>query len=172
MTVVCVGVLVDSASLLCVAVEFGRAATCPMFIGTFHAFARWFLLALVSKSRFFEGRVVSMLCPVLVESPRVWSWLQRSVPSPRSGNEVSPVSFPLDFIGVRVGAGGLLRGDPGLSAVFAPGFIRYRIVVFACLVSCFVGVSGEGRSGGRFRVGPLPQDEIDFLGFGVGARVL
>ena len=70
----CVGVLVDGVSLLCVGVKFGRAATCPMFIGTFHAFARWFLLALVSESRFFEGRVVGMLCPVLVELPRVWSW--------------------------------------------------------------------------------------------------
>ena len=110
-TVVCVGVLVDSASLLCVAVEFGRAATCPMFIGSFHTFARWFLLALVSKSRFFKGRVVCMLCPVFVVSPRVRPWSliaeERSESQVRE-RDIVPVSFPLDFVGVRVGAGGRL----------------------------------------------------------------
>ena len=98
-------------SLLCVAVEFGRAATCPMFIGSFHTFARWFLLALVSKSRFFEGRVVCMLCPVIVETPRVWPWSlvaeERSESQVRE-RDIVPVSFPLDFVGVRVGAGGRL----------------------------------------------------------------
>lgn len=111
MTVVCVGVLVDGVSLLCVGVKFGRAATCPMFIGIFHAFARWFLLAQVSESRFFEGRVVGMLCPALVESPRVWPWTL--VAEERSESKVwergiVPVTFPLDFVGVRVGAGGRL----------------------------------------------------------------